>query len=52
MALARAIMPRPAAMLMHEPFSGLEPRERLQEATLTLLRETRATSLIVTQRPR
>ena len=52
-ALARAIVPRPAVMLMDEPFSGLDVqlRERLQEETLALLRETRATSLIVTHAP-
>ena len=51
-ALARAIVPRPAVMLMDEPFSGLDVqlRERLQE-TLALLRETRATCLIVTHAP-
>jgi iron(III) transport system ATP-binding protein len=52
-ALARAIVPRPAVMLMDEPFSGLDVqlRERLQEETLMLLRETRATCLIVTHAP-
>lgn len=52
-ALARAIVPRPAVMLMDEPFSGLDVhlRERLQEETLALLRETRATSIIVTHHP-
>ena len=52
-ALARAIVPRPAVMLMDEPFSGLDVqlRERLQEETLALLRETRATCLIVTHAP-
>ena len=52
-ALARAIVPRPAVMLMDEPFSGLDVqlRERLQEETLRILRETRATSLIVTHAP-
>jgi iron(III) transport system ATP-binding protein len=52
-ALARALLPRPAVMLMDEPFSGLDVllRERLQEETLGLLRETRATSLIVTHAP-
>ena len=51
-ALARAIVPRPAVMLMDEPFSGLDVqlRERLQEETLALLRETRATCLIVDAR--
>ena len=52
-ALARAIVPRPAVMLMDEPFSGLDVqlRERMQEETLQLLRETRATCLIVTHAP-
>lgn len=52
-ALARAIVPRPAVMLMDEPFSGLDVqlREAMQEETLALLRETRATSLIVTHNP-
>ena len=40
-------------MLMDEPFSGLDVqlRETMQEETLALLRETRATSLIVTHHP-
>ena len=52
-ALARAIVPRPSVMLMDEPFSGLDVqlREQLQMATLALLRETRATSMIVTHHP-
>jgi len=52
-ALARALAPRPAVMLMDEPFSGLDVqlRERMQEETLALLRETRATSMIVTHSP-
>ena len=52
-ALARAIVPRPAVMLMDEPFSGLDVqlREAMQEETLALLRETRATSVIVTHNP-
>jgi iron(III) transport system ATP-binding protein len=52
-ALARAIAPRPALMLMDEPFSGLDVqlRESLQEETLTLLEEARTTSLIVTHHP-
>ena len=52
-ALARAIVPRPAVMLMDEPFSGLDVqlREEMQEETAALLRETRATSVIVTHDP-
>ena len=52
-ALARAIVPRPAVMLMDEPFSGLDVqlRDAMQEETLALLRETRATSIIVTHHP-
>ena len=52
-ALARAIVPRPSMMLMDEPFSGLDVqlRDAMQEQTLGLLRETRATSLIVTHDP-
>ncbi len=52
-ALARAIVPRPSVVLMDEPFSGLDVqlRDSMQEETLTLLRETRATSIIVTHHP-
>ena len=52
-ALARAIVPRPAVMLMDEPFSGLDVqlREAMQEETLALLRETRATTMLVTHHP-
>ena len=52
-ALARAIVPRPAVMLMDEPFSGLDVqlRESMQQETLALLRETRATTMIVTHHP-
>jgi iron(III) transport system ATP-binding protein len=52
-ALARALVPRPAVMLMDEPFSGLDVqlRESMQEETLGLLRETRATTMIVTHHP-
>jgi iron(III) transport system ATP-binding protein len=52
-ALARAMVPRPAVLLMDEPFSGLDVqlRDSMQEETLALLRETRATAVIVTHHP-
>jgi iron(III) transport system ATP-binding protein len=52
-ALARAIVPRPAVVLMDEPFSGLDVqlRESMQEETLQILRETRATCILVTHHP-
>jgi iron(III) transport system ATP-binding protein len=52
-ALARAIAPRPGVLLMDEPFSGLDVdlRASMQEETLAILRETHATSLIVTHDP-
>lgn len=52
-ALARALVPRPAVMLMDEPFSGLDVqlRDAMQEETLSLLRETGATAMVVTHNP-
>ncbi len=52
-ALARAIAPRPGVLLMDEPFSGLDRRLRdnVREETMTILRETRATCIIVTHDP-
>jgi iron(III) transport system ATP-binding protein len=52
-ALARAIAPRPAVILMDEPFSGLDRRLRdsVRNETLAILREARATCLIVTHDP-
>jgi iron(III) transport system ATP-binding protein len=52
-ALARAIAPRPAVLLMDEPFSGLDRRLRdaIRADTLAILRESRATCLIVTHDP-
>ncbi len=52
-ALARATVPRPSVVLMDEPFSGLDVqlRETMQRETLALLRETRATCMIVTHNP-
>ncbi len=52
-ALARAIAPRPAALLMDEPFSGLDRqlRQSIREETLAILRETRVTTILVTHDP-
>ncbi len=52
-ALARAIAPRPQVLLLDEPFSGLDSvlREKVREETLCILRETLATSIIVTHDP-
>jgi iron(III) transport system ATP-binding protein len=52
-ALARAVAPRPSVLLMDEPFSGLDHRLRdeVREDTLAVLRETRATCIIVTHDP-
>jgi iron(III) transport system ATP-binding protein len=52
-ALARAIVPRPQVMLMDEPFSGLDQRlrESVRAETLALLKETRATTMLVTHDP-
>jgi iron(III) transport system ATP-binding protein len=47
------VVPRPQVMLMDEPFSGLDQRlrESIRAETLTLLRETRASCLLVTHDP-
>ncbi len=52
-ALARAIVPRPGIILMDEPFSGLDSRLRdsVRADTLSVLRETGATAVIVTHDP-
>jgi iron(III) transport system ATP-binding protein len=52
-ALARAIVPRPQVLLMDEPFSGLDQRlrERVRADTLAIVRETRATAVLVTHDP-
>lgn len=52
-ALARAIAPKPGILLMDEPFSGLDARLRddIRDETLAVMRETRATCLVVTHDP-
>ena len=52
-ALARAVVPRPRVLLMDEPFSNLDKRMRdtVRDNTVALLRETGATSIIVTHDP-
>lgn len=53
LALARSIAPRPGILMLDEPFSGLDARlrETVRAETLAVLRETNATSLIVTHDP-
>lgn len=52
-ALARAIAPRPGVLLMDEPFSNLDRRlkDAVREETVAVIRETGATSVIVTHDP-
>ncbi|MCV3737744.1 ABC transporter ATP-binding protein [Rhizobium sp. TRM96647] len=49
-ALARALAPRPAVLLMDEPFSGLDSRlkDSIRADTLAILRHSRATAIVVT----
>ncbi|KKB09447.1 ABC transporter ATP-binding protein [Devosia chinhatensis] len=53
LALARSVAPRPGLLLLDEPFSSLDARlrETVRDETLAVLRETNATSLIVTHDP-
>ena len=53
LALARSIAPRPGILMLDEPFSSLDARlrETVRAETLAVLRETHATSVIVTHDP-
>jgi iron(III) transport system ATP-binding protein len=52
-ALARALAPRPAVMLLDEPFAGLDTglRRQVQEQSLRLLKESGASVVLVTHDP-
>ena len=52
-AIARALAPEPAAILMDEPFSGLDPglRGSVREAALSAIREAGIPALLVTHDP-
>ena len=52
-ALVRALAPRPAVMLMDEPFSGLDERlkDEVRDSTLAILKEEGAAVLLVTHEP-
>ena len=52
-ALARSIAPRPGVLLMDEPFSNLDRRRRdlIRDETVAILRETGATTIVVTHDP-
>jgi iron(III) transport system ATP-binding protein len=52
-ALARAVAPRPGVLLMDEPFSNLDRRlkDAVREETVAVIRETGATSIVVTHDP-
>lgn len=52
-AIARALAPEPAAILMDEPFSGLDPslRDSVRDAALDAIREAGIPALLVTHDP-
>jgi iron(III) transport system ATP-binding protein len=52
-ALARAMAPRPAVLLLDEPFSGLDTRlrESVRDETLHVLKRSGAATMIVTHDP-
>ncbi|MBI3706234.1 MAG: ABC transporter ATP-binding protein, partial [Proteobacteria bacterium] len=52
-AMARALAPKPAVMLLDEPFSGLDQYTRIQirEETLGLLKDSGVATLMVTHHP-
>ena len=52
-ALLRALAPRPGALLLDEPFSGLDDRlrQQLSQETLGLLKRSRVAALVVTHDP-
>lgn len=53
LALARSVAPRPGVLMLDEPFSSLDARlrETVRAESLAVLRETHATTLIVTHDP-
>ena len=52
-ALARALAPQPAILLLDEPFSGLDARlrEQIRDDTLHVLKRSRTATLMVTHDP-
>jgi iron(III) transport system ATP-binding protein len=53
LALARSVAPRPGILMLDEPFSSLDARlrETVRSETFAVLRETNATTIIVTHDP-
>ncbi len=53
LALARTFAPKPGILMLDEPFSSVDARlrENVRVETLAILRETRATTIIVTHDP-